>query len=296
VSRSQLRDLGVTDTSTARAVAAGRLHPVFRGVLAVGHPPTDDRGRIFAAVLACGSGAVVSHRTAAALLGLQDRPPVAVDVIAPGQSGRRIDGIRSHDVIPPGGEEVGLCDAIPCTSPSRTLVDLAGILGRRPLRHAVERAAVVGMLDVPATERVMAASRRRGAPVLRAILDGWREAENVPGDPIRIPRLRSELEAKLLALIGTAGLPPPRCNREIEADGNRYEVDLLWPEHRLVVEADGSRYHANPAAFESDRRRDRALHLSGYRVVRFTRAQVEREPQAVVSAIGRLLAANRPAP
>ena len=67
-------------------------------------------------------------------------------------------------------------------------------------------------------------------------------------------------------------------------------VDFLWPNQNLVVETDGQAFHDNPLAFERDRMRDRALHLAGYRVVRFTHSQVEKEPGAVISAIRQLLA------
>lgn len=294
VSRRQLRDLGITDASIAGAVATGHLHPSFRGVFGVGHPQVSERSWMQAAVLACGEGAVVSHRTAAALLGLQERAPVVVDVIAPREAGRTIAGIRRHHVVPPLGSEVGACDAIPCTSPSRTLVDLAGLLGARSLRRAVERAAVLGMLDAAATAECLARERRRGAPVLRAILSEWKP-ERGDGTGRRdehSPRLRSVLEAHLLTLLSAAGLPDPLCNQGIEADGRRIEVDFIWPGQQLVVEVDGRRFHEGPAAFERDRARDQALQLSGYRVVRFTHAQIESEPEAVTSTIRRLLAAE----
>jgi very-short-patch-repair endonuclease len=250
---------------------------------------------MLAATLACDREAVVSHRTAAALLGLRDQAPSVVDVISRGEAGRRIDGIRCHRTSFPGAEEVGRCDGVPCTSPSRTLVDLAGMLGERSLRRLVERAAVLRLLDVTAIERSLAARRRRGAPALRAILREWRGDEpsgtSVSG-PREPPRLRSELEARLHALIAASGLPPPRCNSRVEADAEVVEVDFLWPSQRLVVEADGRRFHDDPLAFERDRRRDRALQLAGYRVVRFTHAQIAREPAAVVAAIRRLLAGD----
>lgn len=244
---------------------------------------------MLAAVLACGRGTVVSHRTAAALLGLQDQPPASIEVIAPRQSGRGIDGIRRHYVAPPRGEETGHCDAVPCTSPSRTLVDLAGMLGERSLRRAVERAAVLRILDLGAIERAMT-TRRRGTPTLRAILADWGGGSERASKRPEPNRLRSELEARLLAAILAGDLPTPLCNREIEADGMRLEVDFLWPDQRLVVEADGKRFHDSPVAFERDRMRDRTLHLAGYRVVRFTHAQIDAEPKAVLSTIRRLLA------
>jgi very-short-patch-repair endonuclease len=245
-----------------------------------------------AATLACGGGAAVSHRSAAALLGLLDRSPVVIDVIAPGQSGRGIDGICLHRVAPPGAEEAGTCKTIPCTSPARTLVDLAGILGERSLRRTVERAAVLQILDIGAIERVLAIGRRRGTPTLRAALAGWQSPPANRGTahpPLRPLELRSDLEARLLGLVGAARLPTPLCNQAILASGKRIEVDFLWLGSRLIVETDGRGFHDNPVAFERDRIRDRALHLAGYRVVRFTHEQIGREPDAVVAAIRRLL-------
>lgn len=292
VARRQLRELGVTDISISRAVQAGHLYPSFRGVFIVGTPQSSAHGRMFAATLACGKGAVVSHLTAAALLGLRDRTPAVVDVIARGQSGRGINGIRCHYVPPPQGGERGSCNGIPCASPSRTIVDLAGVLGERSLRHLVERAAVLQLLDTSAIEKSLALGRRRGAPLLRSILRAWPHA----GPPTAVsprthgaPLLRSELEARLLLLIGDADLPLPQCNARLDTNEGSFIVDFLWQRHRVVVETDGRGFHDNPIAFERDRQRDRTLQLSGYRVVRFTHRQTEEEPQAITSSVCRLL-------
>ncbi|MGC1851409.1 MAG: DUF559 domain-containing protein [Solirubrobacterales bacterium] len=172
------------------------------------------------------------------------------------------------------------------------MVDLAGVLGERALRRLVERAAVLRMLDIPSIEGSMVGARRHGAPLLRTILNEWR-TDGGKGDAASEdgaqPRLRSDLEARLLALVAAARLPRPTCNRPIEASGKRLEVDFLWPTQRVVVETDGRQSHDNPVAFERDRLRDRALQMDGYRVVRFTYAQISHEPEAVASAIRRLL-------
>jgi very-short-patch-repair endonuclease len=284
VSRSQLHKLGLTDAAIANATAAGRLHPVFRRVFAVGHIGIGRNGLLLAAVLACGDGTVVSHGSAAALLGLWDRSPELVDVIAPAQRGRKIDGIRRHHVPIPRPAEISIHNSIPCTNPSRTLIDLAA-MGKWSLRRSIERAAVLGVLDIAAIDVGMANGRRRGSPQLRAILDDWRDAR-VKG---RRPRLRSELEARVLALVTARELPTPLCNQMVDIDGERLEVDFLWPEHRLVVEVDGHKFHGSRVAFERDRRRDRILMLRGYGVIRVTWAQIEAEADAAISAIERLL-------
>jgi very-short-patch-repair endonuclease len=166
------------------------------------------------------------------------------------------------------------------------------MLGVRSLRRVVERAAVCGILDVAAAEHIMATSRRRGAPSLRRLLSGWQPTDSTDEIHDGGPDLRSELEARLLLLINAAELPTPHCNHPVEISHERFVVDFLWPEHQLVVETDGKRFHDNPIAFERDRRRDRALQLSGYRVVRFTYRQLEDEPGEVIAAIDRLLKAS----
>jgi predicted transcriptional regulator of viral defense system len=147
----QMRAVGFGDGAIDHAVAQGRVHRVFRGVYSVGYPVASQPSRLMAAVLACGKGAVISHRSAAALLDLIDDGPVVIDVIASGARGREIDGIRLHLVRPPRLEETGTFDGVPCTSPARTLVDLAGVVGERTLRSAFERAATRRrrMLDIP---------------------------------------------------------------------------------------------------------------------------------------------------
>ncbi len=283
VSRGQLRELGLTDPAIDGRAASGRLYPVLHGVYAVGRGAVGWRGHMLAAVLACGEGTVVSHGSAAELLGLWDKRPVLVNVIAPGQAGRKLDGIRWHRVPPPGPGEAGVCDGIPCTSPARTMVDLAGSLGDRSLSRLVEQAAVLRLLDVQEVDRVLAGGRRRGVPRLRAILEAWRSKDGSK------PRLRSLLEARLRPELIEAGLPCPRCNVELWIDGERFEVDLLWEEQRLVIETDGEETHRTQVAFQRDRRRDQVLTAAGYRTARVTWRQLEDEPAAVLARIRRML-------
>src|SRR4051794_30921827 len=66
----QLVGLGLTDRAIDRRLHSGRLHPLHRGVYAVGYARTTVRGEWMAAVLAGGEGALLSHWSAARLWGL----------------------------------------------------------------------------------------------------------------------------------------------------------------------------------------------------------------------------------
>jgi very-short-patch-repair endonuclease len=281
VSRKQMRALGMSDDVIDHAVGAGRLHRVYRGVYAVGHPQHGGRTRLMAAVLTCGKGAVASHRSAAALLGLVDEGPVVIDVIAPRSRGRKIDGIRLHLVRLPRLEETGTVDGIPCTSPARTLVDLAGVVGEWTLRSAFERAARREMLDLPAIERSMD-PRRRGMKVLLKLIEEWRGAAPLLG---KRGKLKSPLEAKVLPLLVQRDLPPPFFNAPVQIANGRIEVDFLWPDQRFVLEADSREFHGTAVAFERDRWRDRELMRAGYSVLRVTHREAEREADAVAATV-----------
>ncbi len=247
VSRSQLLRLGVSEDQIAKALQSARLFPVFRGAYAVGHPAIGQRGLMQAAILACGPGAAISHGSAASLHGLTERIPSLTHVIGPRERGRGISGIRWHRVPPPRRDEVTVRDGIPCTTVSRTIVDLAGNVGTKTLRGLIEEAAVQRSLDSSAVEAILGRARRRGAPRLRAVLAPWRTA----GEDR--PMLRSRLEARLYPQLVEWGLALPRTNQTLCLDGVRIEVDFLWAEERLVVETDGAATHTKRCARVSPR-------------------------------------------
>jgi hypothetical protein len=139
VSRAQLYEMGFDNPAVERRSAAGRLHRLHRGAYAVGHTIVPPRGRWLAAVMACGPGAVLSHRSAAALWGIRPTAAARIDVTVPHTSGfrstARIVVHRSRRPI-----EALRLDGIPVTTAGRTLADLATALPRRELEKAAETA------------------------------------------------------------------------------------------------------------------------------------------------------------
>lgn len=282
VARAQLCERGLSEEGIAQATASGRLYPVFWSTYAVGHRSLGLHGRLMAATLACGDGTVVSHGSAAWLLGLWEAKPAEVEVIAPVEAGRKIGGIRRRFVPSPPKSQMVALHRIPCTSPSRTVVDLAGLCSASTLEAVVEQAAVLRVLDVPAIDEILSEGRRRGSQRLNRVLESWRRYSPRA-------RIRSRMEAKMLPFLTHHSLPIPETNVKLRADRKAFEVDFLWREERVVVETDGGRFHDNPPAEARDSQRNQALARAGYRVPRIGWEELRDEPERVIAEIRRFL-------
>jgi hypothetical protein len=280
VSVDQLRDAGVSRRSAAYRAEVGSLHRIHRGVYAVGHRSLARTGLLRAALLVCGEGAAISHGTAAAFWGITDRWPALIDVIVRCEEGRKIDGIRARRCRYPSKNELVVRAGVTCTTPSRTLVDLAGSLGTPSLRRAVERAAVLKLLDLGVIDHALSeAGRRPGVRHLRAILEEWRTPDG------SVPDVRSDFEALVLPRLVAMGVPRPSTNVKLHVGGEWLTVDFLWQSRLLVVETDGGGSHETPVAFQRDRKRDQLLLAAGYRVARVTWDQMRDEREGVIARI-----------
>ena len=276
VSFEQLIEIGLSRRAIARRVQAGRLHRVHRGVYAVGHPRLTLRGVWMAATLACGPGAVLSHVSAAVLWGLLDDNRSRTDVTA-GRERHQRRGLVVHRARHLLDEDRATRDGIPVTSVARTLLDVAQTAPRR-LERAFEAAERARLLDMRAMESVLARSHgHRGLKRLAPLVAQQRGPA---------PEIRSHFERRFLRAIERQGLPRPLVNATVEG----LEVDLCWPEHRLIVELDSAMYHHTRAAFERDRRRDAKLLVAGYRVVRVTDERFDEDRESVMRELAALTA------
>jgi very-short-patch-repair endonuclease len=170
---------------------------------------------------------------------------------------------RTRDLRP---EDVTTHWGIPVTSPLRTLLDLSSHLSLDALDAALAEALVRKLVTLEELEP-------RAAGNLKRLLD-------------TAAPTKSELERELRRLLHEYQLPQPISNGVVEG----YEVDLHWPEQRLVAELDGYAFHAHRRAFEADRLRDQMLVAAGHRVVRVTHGQLERRTDTA-ERFGKLLRA-----
>src|SRR3954453_13706859 len=136
LSLDELFACGLSPSPVLTRVRNGRLHPVHRGVYAVGHAKVPLEGRFLAAVKACGRTAVLSHHSAATLWGFmpwEERPP---EVTVLGTAPQAHPGLRVHRTTRLDLDDTTRHHGIPLTTPARTLLDLAATLDPRPLRAA----------------------------------------------------------------------------------------------------------------------------------------------------------------
>jgi hypothetical protein len=246
VTRGQLLALGLGDEAIKHRIRKGRLHRIGRGVYVVGRPELSQRGRWMAAVLSCGSKAVLSHRSAAALWGVRPDAPSNAEVSVRYASPRHRPGVCVYRRTRLREGDVTRVDGIPVTTIALTLVDLARVVDSRALERAVNEADRLNLIDPDTLYAELARyPGYRGVAALRGLL-----AE-------RTFRLTdSELERRFLRLLRRQGLPLPQTGAMV----NGFKVDFFWPQLGLVVETDGLRYHRTPAhrhATGSETRRTR---------------------------------------
>lgn len=281
VTRRQLLGLGVGREAIRWRLENDRLHPVFRGVYLVGDRAAPPLALEAAAILACGPATFLSHHAAAHLQRLVPRPFGPVHVTVVGRALARRPGLEIHRCGTLDPEDRDRLEGLPLTAPARTLLDLAAFLSPDELEPLVAEAQRrLGVSDRSLYGQLDRHPGRRGAQTLRAVLE-------LPGGPALT---RSTAERRLVSLLRSARLPPPQSNRRVGG----LEVDLLWPDRRLVAEFDSFAFHGDRRAFERDRHRDGVLQAMGYAVVRITWRQLTETPEAVVALLASMLERRRP--
>ena len=225
-----------------------------------------------AAVLACGQGAALSHASAAALWELRRTAPARIDVSVPTAGGRAHRPIRVHRAATLRAHEATVKDAIPVTTPARTILDLAATLPAAHLENVLNRMEFLRLADHPALAALARAHPgHHGAHKLLATLGRYDAEANLT---------RSDLEILFRQICKDHALPEAAVNTMVEGK----EVDFFFRAQRLIVEADSWRYHRTRRAFEDDRARDVLTTRAGYRTLRFTDRQLTDDPHSVAAA------------
>lgn len=273
---------GVSGSAFDRQIASGGLTRLHPGVYCLHGYDLTWLGRVFAAVVAAGSRAVASHRSAAALHQLDGFRTQLVELTVPRNGIRSVAGARVHSRrVAVTERDRTTVDGIPCTTIERTLVDCAWIAGLARAESALdgaERDRLIVPFEVHAAATRLRGRGRTRTGALADLTEARRGAQPT-----------TKLERMLLRLVREYGLPEPECQFSIGADGATFIVDFAWPRHLVVVETDGRRGHAATADRTADNRRDDALTNAGWRVIRFTYDQVKHDPMGCMVRLRRAL-------
>ena len=273
VARRDLLEIGFSPSAIEHRIHSGRLHPIARGVYAVGWPLSSRRQQWMAAVLAGGEGACLSHRSAGAFWKIAEHRPGPISISVRRHCDLHRPDLHIHVRCRLLRHNVVVSDGIPVTAPAQTLLDLATELSPSQLERAVNEADKHDLIDPENLRTALSAfAGQPGVRALRTLLD--RQTFRLSD---------TELEVLFRPIAASAGLPVPLTKDMV----NGFEVDFYWPDLRLVVETDGWRYHRTASAQTRDALRDQTHTASGLVPLRFSHYQVKYEPQHVLRILAR---------
>jgi very-short-patch-repair endonuclease len=274
LTRRDLEGLGFSTEAIDHRVETGRLHLISRGLYAVGRPELTPRGVWMAAVLVCGEGAALSHRSAAELWGIGYEEKGRIDVSIRRRSMIRRAGLKVRARPSLGASCFVLRYGIPVTHPVQTLIDIATELKPLRLERAVNEADKLDLVDPETLRRALDGyGGMPGVRTLRTMLDRH---------TFRLSDSDLEIFFRPLALAG--GFPLPLTKHWVMG----YETDFFFPDHGLVVETDGLRYHRTASQQARMVKRDQTHTAAGLRVLRFTHWQIAHAPNEVVDVLRRI--------
>jgi very-short-patch-repair endonuclease len=282
IAGAQLRALGCDHDRVHRAVRAGWLISVHRGVYRVGALSAD--GVLFAARLALGPAAAVSHLSCAHHLTLlRGRVPATVDVtVATTRRHRR--AIRVHKA-PLDERDITTRRGLRVTTVSRTLLDVAPGLTDLALQAAVDEARIQRRLHIPTIEATIA--RSPGHHGIGALRRAVARHDSGRGHAI------GDLERHAIAFLRDRAFAPYERNFTVVVEGEPFMLDVVWLQQRVALELDSRNFHDNDPAFATDRRRSRRLAAAGWQVVRGTWEDLDLRPRELASDVHALLRAAK---
>lgn len=283
VSRQQVHDVGGTDRLIAARLASRQWTKVRPGVYLLAGSSASPLRAHWAAVLAGGGEAVISHQSAGVHHGAHVREPGVV-LTVPHPTHPRLGGVIVHQSTDLVAGHVGLIHGLPVTTPARTFVDLAAVLSKPDLRSAGESLLLSKRVTGERVARLVAELARpgkRGFTKLGEVLDELLSTHGAS---------ESALEQHFLTLVRSAGLDEPTPQHPFPGRlPGAHRVDFAYPERKLVVEVDGRTFHSRLQDMVNDRERDMAAAAAGWQVVRIMWETLREDPERVISQLRQVL-------
>lgn len=268
LSRAQALESGLSSAAIGRRLSSGQWIRVLPGTYRLASAPRSWNQWLLAAWLWAGESAVVSHRAAAALLGLAGISCTFAELWVPGALKSPSRAIRLHTTQDLPRTDFYKSGPLLVTTATRTLIDLGAIIDSHLLEAALEDALHRGLVSVPRLEKrlhQMAGPGRRGPGALQKVLKS-----RASGGPAE-----SRLEVKALQALRDSGIPLPQRQYRIQINGADHRLDLAYPELKIAIELDGVKHHLTRTGWDGDRAKNNRLNLSGWTVIRATWGEVQ---------------------
>jgi very-short-patch-repair endonuclease len=281
-----LLELEVTEGQRATLVAKGFLQRCRRGLFVIAGTSITWEHEIMRACLSAARRGVASHRTALQLWDFQ-RFERVVEVTVRGLAAPSVKGAIVHRTWDLEPEDVTWVNGIPVTTVVRTLVDAGVHFSKREVERLVDAAIGTGLVTVAEIQRFrerVGRHGRTGVGRIQQVLDEL---------PDEVESTESPMEIALLRLTLNYGLPAPVTQFSVVARGQRFRIDLAYPDARVLLEYDGYREHIDPARFARDRERQNLLVLDGWHVLRFTKVDLRERPASVAAQIREAISSPR---
>lgn len=279
ISRGQLEALGIPSSTVSRWLRRGRLvRTPAAGVFRVGGAPAAPASPAWFAALS--SHSPVSFVSAARWWEMQVDDDALVHITRFDR--RRLDwpvGVRVHRVALTD-DAVTRHRGLLVTTRAETVLDCMGWLSLGRARVLADRAVQQRWITMADVDRRLREQRGR-----------WGNRQIRLLAPFIGDGADAESERRLQRMLRNANVTGWIAHLPFVAGGRRFEIDIAFPELKLAIEIDGYAYHSSDDRFQRDRTKQNALIAAGWRVLRFTWADLDDRPGYVLAQILQLLAA-----
>jgi very-short-patch-repair endonuclease len=206
-----------------------------------------------------------------------DDAPAEPMITVPRNRTVRIQGLRSVRTNRPFDTIVRR--GVPCTDPTRTILDCASDTTAARLDAVVHQAVARKVVRIDTLKKLATASATHRHHPGRALLTQRLAARGVAGSPNP-----SVLESRTVRLLHRHRLPVPKA--EVSwGPGGRYRLDFAYPGLRLVIEVDGRVAHLTPEKQRYDNRRGNALNRAGWTVLHYDWWEITNDADRVAREI-----------